>query len=171
MAFQLPESIITLNNVLLHKWAGPWIGIDEAAAKLAAENGIPVGVRLKGLEVILLINGVPFKYWYKNGTTSSDLVPFSTTSSTSINSVSSNTTAGSAAGTDYVYLVSGTTTITLPTAVGNTNLYTIKRVGTNTVSIATTSSQTIDGSTSPITINVQNVSLTLVSDGSNWKII
>ena len=89
----------------------------------------------------------------------------------SVNVVSIATAAGSTAGTDYVYLVSGTTTVTLPTAVGNTNLYTIKRVGTNTVSIATTSSQTIDGSSSPITINVQNVSLDLISNGSNWNII
>ena len=94
-----------------------------------------------------------------------------TASATSINVVSTNTAAGSAASTDYVYLVSGTTTITLPTAVGNTNRYTIKRVGTNTVSVATTSSQTIDGSSSPITINVQYVSLDLISDGSNWNII
>ena len=91
--------------------------------------------------------------------------------SRSVNVVSTNTSAGSTSGTDYVYLVSGTTTITLPTAVGNTNLYTIKRVGTNTVSIATTSSQTIDGSASPITINVQNVSLDFISDGTNWNII
>jgi hypothetical protein len=89
----------------------------------------------------------------------------------SINSISTNTTAAAASGTDYVYLVSGTTTITLPTAVGNTNRYTIKRTGSNTVSIATTSSQTIDGSTSPITINVQYVSLDFISDGSNWNII
>jgi hypothetical protein len=88
----------------------------------------------------------------------------------SVNVVSTNTAAGSAVSTDYVYLVSGTTTITLPTPVGNTNQYTIKRVGTNTVSIATTSG-TIDGSASPITINVQYVSLTLVSDGTNWNII
>jgi hypothetical protein len=86
-------------------------------------------------------------------------------------SVSSNTSAGSAANVDYVYLVSGTTTITLPTAASNTNRYTIKNTGTNTVSIATTSSQTIDGSASPITINVQNVSLDLISDGANWNII
>jgi hypothetical protein len=91
-------------------------------------------------------------------------------STRSVNVVSSNTSAGSSSGTDYVYLVSGTTTITLPTPVGNTNLYTIKRVGTNTVSIATTSG-TIDGSTSPITINVQYVSLDLISDGTNWNII
>lgn len=88
----------------------------------------------------------------------------------SVNVVSANTAAGSTSGTDYVYLVSGTTTITLPTPVGNTNLYTIKRVGTGVVSIATTSG-TIDGSASPITINVQYVSLDLISDGTNWNII
>lgn len=87
-----------------------------------------------------------------------------------VSSVNSATVAGSAANTDYVYLVSGTTTVTLPAAAGNTNLYTIKRVGTNTVSIATTAG-TIDGSASPITITRQYVSLTLVSDGTNWNII
>jgi hypothetical protein len=87
-----------------------------------------------------------------------------------ISSVSTATAAGSAAATDYVYLVSGTTTVTLPTAVGNSNQYTIKRVGTNTVTIGTTSSQTMDGSTS-ITLNVQYQSLTFISDGANWNII
>ena len=85
--------------------------------------------------------------------------------------VSSNTAAGSAANTDYVYLVSGTTTVTLPTAVGNTNRYTIKRSGTGVVSIATTSSQTIDDSASPITITRQYVSIDLISNGTNWEII
>jgi hypothetical protein len=89
----------------------------------------------------------------------------------SVSSVSASTTAGSAANTDYVYLVSGTTTLTLPTAVGNSNLYTVKNTGVNTVSIATTSSQTIDGSSSPITLPVANTSLDLISDGSNWRII
>jgi len=89
----------------------------------------------------------------------------------SVNVVSIATAAGSAAGTDYVYLVSGTTTVTLPTAVGNTNRYTIKRSGTGVVSIATTSSQTIDGSSSPITINVQYVSIDFISNGTNWEII
>jgi len=89
----------------------------------------------------------------------------------SVNSVSTNTNAGSGANVDYVYLVSGTTTITLPTAVGNTNRYTIKRSGTGVVSIATTSSQTVDGSSSPITINVQYVSIDLISNGTNWEII
>jgi hypothetical protein len=88
-----------------------------------------------------------------------------------IYSVSSNTSAGSGANVDYVYLVSAAATITLPTAVGNTNTYTIKRTNSGTVNIATTSSQTIDGSASPISLNVQYASLTLVSDGANWNII
>lgn len=91
--------------------------------------------------------------------------------SRSVNSVSTNTAAGNGANVDYVYLVSGTTTITLPTAVGNTNRYTIKNSGVGVVSIATTSSQTIDDSASPITINVQYVSIDLISDGTNWEII
>jgi len=90
-----------------------------------------------------------------------------------ISSINTNTTAGSASFTDYIYLVLGssTVTLTLPTAINNTNLYTIKNVGISTASIATTAGQTIDGSSSPININVQYVSLTLVSDNANWNII
>jgi hypothetical protein len=91
--------------------------------------------------------------------------------SRSVLSVAVNTSAGSTVSTDYIYLASNTITITLPTAASNTNRYTIKNVGTGVVSIATTSSQTIDGSSSPITINTQYVSLDLISDGSNWNII
>lgn len=88
----------------------------------------------------------------------------------SILSVSTNTNAGSTVSTDYVYLCSSTITITLPTAVSNQNLYTIKNVGTGVVTINTTSSETIDGSlTAPISLQYQ--SLTLVSDGANWNII
>jgi len=88
----------------------------------------------------------------------------------SITPVSGPTTAGATAGTDYVYFVSGTTTLTLPTAVGNTNRYTVKNTGSNTVTIATTSSQTIDGS-STINLTVAADSVDLVSDNSNWQII
>ncbi len=83
---------------------------------------------------------------------------------------SSPLTAGAVANTDYVYLVSGTTTITLPTAVANINMYTVKRTGTNTVTVATTSAQTIDGS-STVSLTVQNQSLDFISNGSNWCII
>jgi len=88
----------------------------------------------------------------------------------SINNISINTTAGASSSTDYVYLISGTTTLTLPTAVGNTNRYTLKNIGINTVTINTTSSQTIDGSTS-ITMAVQYTAVDVISDGTNWNII
>jgi hypothetical protein len=87
----------------------------------------------------------------------------------SVTSTSSPLTAGSAAATDYIYLVSGTTTITLPTAVSNTNVYTVTNSGSNTVTVATTSSQTINGSTS-VTLPISNMSLDFVSNGSNWMI-
>jgi len=87
----------------------------------------------------------------------------------SINIVSVNTTAGANVLTDYTYLVSGTTTITLPTAVGNTNLYTIKNVGVNTVTINTTAAQTIDGGSTAL-LKVQYTSVDLISNGSNWLV-
>lgn len=61
--------------------------------------------------------------------------------------------------------------ITLPTAVGNAGRsYTIKRVngGNNSVTITTTSSQTIDGSVSYV-LAVPNAVLEVYSDGSNWR--
>lgn len=85
-------------------------------------------------------------------------------------SVSSPTTLGSASNTDYVYLVSGNTAVTLPTAVSNTNRYTIKNTGTGTVVVQTTSSQTIDASNSA-SLPVQYTSLDLISNGSNWNVI
>jgi hypothetical protein len=87
----------------------------------------------------------------------------------SISSISSATNAGATASTDYVYLVSGTTTLTLPTAASNTNRYTVTNTGTNTVTVATTSSQTIDGS-STATLPIANMSLDFVSNGSNWVV-
>lgn len=87
-----------------------------------------------------------------------------------VSSISAPATAGATASTDYVYFVSGTTTLTLPTAVGNTNEYVVKNTGAGTVTIATTSAQTIDGS-STASLPVANTSLTLISDGSNWRIV
>jgi len=87
-----------------------------------------------------------------------------------ISSISAATTALAVANADYIYLVSGTTTLTLPTAVGNTNKYTVKNTGVATVTIGTTSAQTIDGSTTA-PLPVRYTSLSLISDGSNWNVI
>lgn len=81
-----------------------------------------------------------------------------------------NVTAGSAVNTDYVYYVSDGSQITLPTAVGNTNRYTIIRTGISTVPIATILSQTINGAISPLNLIKQYTSVDLMSNGSNWFI-
>lgn len=89
--------------------------------------------------------------------------------SRTISAISSPTNAGSTGNTDYVYLVSGTTTLTLPTAVSNTNRYSVTNVGTSTVTVATTSAQTINGSLTA-TLPIPNMSLDFISNGSNWAV-
>lgn len=88
----------------------------------------------------------------------------------SVNSVTTATTAGATASTDYVYFVTNATTLTLPTAVSNTNRYSIKNTntGTSVVTIATTSSQTIDGVTTQTL--AANQSIDLISNNTNWNI-
>jgi hypothetical protein len=63
--------------------------------------------------------------------------------------------------------------ITLPTAVSKTGqTYTIKRInsGANAVTVGTTSSQTIDGSTT-YSLSAQYKYVSVISNGSNWLII
>ena len=69
-------------------------------------------------------------------------------------------------------LASGNITVTLPTAVNNSNFYTVKKTdATGTVvTVNTTSPQTIDGG-STASLKVQYVSVTVVSNGSNWFVI
>jgi len=68
---------------------------------------------------------------------------------------------------------SGAITITLPTAVGNTGeVFHIKKIDSsvNAVTIATTSSQTIDGAlTQPILFQYQTI--TIVSNGVGWSVL
>jgi hypothetical protein len=67
----------------------------------------------------------------------------------------------------------GAFTVTLPTAASITGrMYTIKRTnsGANAVTVGTTSSQTIDGSTT-YSLSAQYKYVTVISDGSNWLII
>ena len=86
-----------------------------------------------------------------------------------ISNITTTTTGLAVANTDYIYLCSGTFTITLPTAVGNTNLYTLKNISTGTITVAFTSGQTGDGNT---TIQLtQNQLIGLVSNNTNYFII
>lgn len=70
----------------------------------------------------------------------------------------------------YVYLLQASAVVTVPTAVASVTIYTIKNIDTANKNIASTSSQTFDGSASPIVL-LPNQSITLVSDGTNWRII
>lgn len=78
--------------------------------------------------------------------------------------------------TDSVVLInagSGIVSVTLPTAVGvGGKMYTIKKIDVtgNSVTISTTSSQTIDNQTT-LTLSGAYNSVTVVSDGSNWWIV
>ena len=66
----------------------------------------------------------------------------------------------------------GNVTVNLPTAVGNTAEFIIKKIdsGVNTVTIDGSGAQTIDGTATKVTYT-QYVSLSVVSDNSNWFII
>src|SRR5439155_7648437 len=73
----------------------------------------------------------------------------------------------------FVNCSGGPVTITLLTAVGRAGkLYTIKKTdsSTNLLTIATTSSQTIDGSTTQTTSD-QYTAIEVCSDGTNWGVI
>ena len=89
--------------------------------------------------------------------------------------VATKTGAYTITGSDDVILADATTAsfnVTLPTAVGVTKAYVVKKIDSsaNTATIDTTSSQTIDGSLT-VVISVQNVSIKVVSDNANWRII
>jgi hypothetical protein len=85
--------------------------------------------------------------------------------------ISAVTTGAAAPLMDYIYFWSGSTiyAFTMPTAVGNTNRYTLKNGSTVSQTVTTTSSQTIDGSTT-ITLR-PNTSVDLISNSTNWLAI
>lgn len=74
---------------------------------------------------------------------------------------------------DVVLVTADGKTITLPTAVGiSGKVYTIKQTASfsSGTTVATTSSQTIDGNTTR-TIGAQYSAITVISDGANWQIL
>ena len=86
-----------------------------------------------------------------------------------VTSVSTTLTFTATANTMFVYLLKSGAVPTLPTAVSNTSMYRVKNTTSAPITLATTSSQTVDGSTSVSIAPLQ--SLDLVSDGSNWWVI
>ena len=87
--------------------------------------------------------------------------------------LSANTTLDSSHYAVMVDATSGNITITLPAASGCTKrIYIIKKIDSsaNTITIARTGANTIDGATSKV-INVQYAGYGLQSDGTNYNII
>jgi len=90
--------------------------------------------------------------------------------------IQSKTTTYTVVATDDIILCDATSagfTVTMLTAAGRSGkFFNIKKTdtGANVVTLDTTSSQTIDGS-STFSIRSPKQSVTLVSDGSNWQII
>ena len=74
---QIPFGIQPVQAVPVDSWSGPYTGADLATAIAAANSAIPSGIRFQSMEVRLVVGGTSYKYWYKNGTTDSDLVEFS----------------------------------------------------------------------------------------------
>lgn len=85
---------------------------------------------------------------------------------------SSNYTATSDDEVILANAVFGGFTITLPTAVGNSRLYTIKKIDTSAhaVTIGTSSGESIEGGSVAV-LQVPYASISVLSDGSNWFII
>lgn len=86
----------------------------------------------------------------------------------SVATIAIDTNAGATALTDYVYFVTGTTTLTLPTAVGNTNRYTIKSIS-GTTTVDGNGVETIDGSANIVIANEDSVDL--ISNNTEWKVV
>ena len=66
----------------------------------------------------------------------------------------------------------GSFTVTLPTAVGiQGRVYNIKNLADGIISVSTSLSQTLDGSTNPYSLENSYHSITIQSTGSNWIIL
>lgn len=85
----------------------------------------------------------------------------------SVSAIAVPTTAGATTSTDYVYNVTNTT-LTLPTAVGNTNQYSVKCIS-GTCVVDGDGAETIDGSAN-ITIQIED-SVDLISNNTEWKVV
>ena len=90
------------------------------------------------------------------------------TRTVSVLSVSS--TLAAAATTDYVFFANVGVLFTLPTAISNSNRYTIKNYSSSSVLVATSLGETIDDSAT-VLLPTQYTSLDFVSNASIWGVM
>ena len=86
-----------------------------------------------------------------------------------INTVIVSSVIGAVASTDYVIVAGEGIQLTLPTAVGNLNLYTIKNKFASSVMVVADGVETIDGDAN-IILATQYTAVDLISDNANWHI-
>lgn len=75
---QLPFGIQPVNPVPVDTWSGPFEAQTLSDAVNSANSSIPEAIRYQSMEVRLIVGGTSHKYWYRDGVTDADLVPFST---------------------------------------------------------------------------------------------
>lgn len=83
-----------------------------------------------------------------------------------IQTLSASSTIGTLTGTDQVYLCNAGIQVVLPTAVGDTNLYTIKNVSNSSILIV----GTIDDDTNGVIMPVKYTSVDIISNNTDWDI-
>ena len=111
MAIILSDNLNVATNAPVDVKYGPYIGANEAAAILAANNALSSGVRFEGLTVGLIIGGGSIEeYWYQGGIANNNLVEkgSSTGGASTMAQVyakSTATTTGEIAAADYQSLL------------------------------------------------------------------
>ena len=88
----------------------------------------------------------------------------------SVSVLSVSSTLAAAAATDYVFFANVGVRLTLPTAISNSNLYTVKNMATSSVQVAAAAGQDIDGSAT-VLLPTQYESLTFISNSSVWGVV
>ena len=84
--------------------------------------------------------------------------------------VTATTTLPAAASTDYVFFCAAGIQILMPTAISNTDLYTVKNTSTSSVLIVASVGQAIDGSATAL-MPTENESLSFISNNSVWGVV
>jgi hypothetical protein len=173
---QTPSNVTWSTNTLDYSgsitsatWNGATVTVNRGGTGLATipANAVVTGNATGSLTTIA--PGNSGNVLTSNGTVWSSQAP-------ATSSIVAKTAAYTATTSDSTILASAASaafSITLPTSVGATGkFYTIKKTDSsaNVVTIATTSSQTIDGAATKA-LSYQYDAYTVQSDGSNWSIV
>ena len=71
-----PYSIYPINPIPVDGWSGPYTASTIEDAITLADSSIPNVLKFISLEVRLIVDNIPYKYWYSGGLSASNLVPF-----------------------------------------------------------------------------------------------